>query len=192
MSAETPERDVKALWRGQDSEGDRMSIAQITHRSQTLLDRARRRVAFMYAAGVANAGLALVLMWFQPALRAGLGYLVVTAVFLMAWVRRRHTQRTLPPDLAWTEGLAFYRSLLEHERDFHRDSARWFVIGPAANIVALSAVYVASPHFKGSPMEMLFLMTVIGTHIVVLAQVYRRLRREAAADQAELDAMVGA
>jgi hypothetical protein len=169
-----------------------MSSAMVRQRSETLLGKARRRVAIMYAAGVGNVGLSLALMWFAPALRPGLGYLVVTALALVVWVRRSHSQRTLAPDLAWAQGLAFYRSLLERERDFHRDSARWFVIGPAANIVVLGLVYVASPLFRGSASELLFMAMVLAAHIVILTQAYRRLRREAATYQAELDAVISA
>jgi hypothetical protein len=189
MASEPPVRDVRTLWQRQATEGDRMSIAEVRERSQTLLDKARRRVVFIYLMGVGNAGLALALMWFEPALRLGLGYLAVTAIVLVTWVQRRNAKRTLAPELNWAQGLACYRGLLERERDFHRDSARWFIIGPALNIIVLGLVYVASPLFRGSPGEIIFMAVILVTHVAILSPASRRLRREAGTYQAELDAL---
>ena len=42
-------------------------------------------MAAIYMSGAGNAGIPLVLMWFLPELRVGLGYLVVTALVLVAY-----------------------------------------------------------------------------------------------------------
>ena len=154
-------------------------------------DSARRRIAAFYAMGAANAGIPLVVMWFLPELRLGLGYLVLTAVFLVAFVRRRSGSRTVSPSMTPAQGLAFYRDLLARERDFRRDSTRWFTIGPALNIVVLSLVYVASPLFHGTTAELAVIGMILATHVVVLARIAPRLRNEARKFQTEIDALDG-
>jgi hypothetical protein len=57
----------------------------------------------------------------------------------------------------------FYRELLERERDFRRDSARWFSVGPGLNIIALTLVYVSSRLFHGTPIKLSLLATVLVT-----------------------------
>ena len=105
----------------------------------------------------------------------------------MFFVRRRSALRTLAP--AWTpsEGLTFYQRLLEHERDFQRDSVRWFTIGPALNILMLGFVYAASPLFHGTAPEIAVMTTIFATHVVALTLVARRLRGLADKCQVELD-----
>ena len=109
-----------------------MSVDAVRRKSQQLQDNARRRIAAFYAMGAANAGIPLVLMWFLPELRLGLGYLVLTAVFLVSFVRRRSGFRTVSPSMTPAEGLAFYRDLLARERDFRRDrQLDWRVVSQA-------------------------------------------------------------
>ena len=168
-----------------------MSADAVRRRSDQLQDSARRRIAAFYAMGAANAGIPLVLMWFLPELRLGLGYLVLTAVFLVAFVRRRSGFRTVSPSMTPAQGLAFYRDLLARERDFRRDSTRWFTIGPALNIVVLSLVYVASPLFHGTTAELAVIGMILATHFVVLARIAPRLRNEARKFQTEIDSLDG-
>ena len=168
-----------------------MSIDAVRRKSQQLQDNARRRIAAFYAMGAANAGIPLVLMWFLPELRLGLGYLVLTAVFLVSYVRRRSGFRTVSPSMTPAEGLAFYRDLLARERDFRRDSTRWFTIGPALNIIVLSLVYIASPLFHGTTAELVVIGMILVTHVVVLARIGPRLRNEARKFQTEIDALEG-
>ncbi len=191
MADEPLNRGLRALWQTQPTEGRVMSIEEVRDRSLKLQEEARRRVARMYAVAAANIGLPLVLMWFIPDLRPALAWLVVTAVFLMLFVRRRSALRTLAP--AWTpaEGLTFYRHLLEHERDFQRDSVLWFTIGPALNILMLGFVYAASPLFHGTAPEIAAMTTIFATHVVVLAVIGRRLRGLADKCQVELDDLAG-
>ena len=168
-----------------------MSADAVRRKSDQLQDSARRRIAAFYAMGAANAGIPLVVMWFLPELRLGLGYLVLTAVFLVAFVRRRNGSRTVSPSMTPAQGLAFYRDLLARERDFRRDSTRWFTIGPALNIVVLSLVYVASPLFHGTTAELAVIGMILATHVVVLARIAPRLRNEARKFQTEIDALDG-
>jgi hypothetical protein len=187
MADEPLNRGLRALWQTQPTEGGVMSIEEVRDRSLKLQDEARRRVVRMYAVAAANIGLPLVLMWFIPHLRPALAWLVVTAVFLMLFVRRRSALRTLAPAWTFAEGLAFYRRLLEHERDFQRDSVLWFTIGPALNILVLGFVYAASPLFHGTAPEIAVMTTIFTTHVVVLALIARRLRGLADKCQVELD-----
>jgi hypothetical protein len=168
-----------------------MSVDAVRRKSQQLQDNARRRIAAFYAMGAANAGIPLVLMWFLPELRLGLGYLVLTAVFLVSYVRRRSGFRTVFPSMTPAQGLAFYRDLLARERDFRRDSTRWFTIGPALNIIVLSLVYIASPLFHGTTAELAVIGMTLATHVVVLARIGPRLRNEARKFQTEIDALEG-
>jgi hypothetical protein len=178
---------LRALWQTQPTEGRAMSIQEVRDRSLKLQEEARRRVVRMYAAAAANAGLPLVLMWYLPQLRLALAWLIATAVFLTLFVWRRSALRTLAP--AWTpsEGLTFYRRLLEHERDFRLDSVWWFTIGPALNILVLGGVYAASPFFRGTAPEIAGMAVIFTTHAVVLTLVARRLRGLAGKCQVELD-----
>ena len=189
--ADEPLSDPRALWQNQPTEGVSMSVDAVRRKSQHLQDNARRRIAAFYAMGAANAGIPLVLMWFLPELRLGLGYLVLTAVFLVSFVRRRSGSRTVSPSMTPAQGLAFYRDLLARERDFRRDSTRWFTIGPALNIVVLSLVYVASPLFHGTTAELAVIGMILATHVVVLARIAPRLRNEARKFQTEIDALDG-
>ena len=77
------------------------------------------------------------------------------------------------------QGLVFYRHLLERERDFRRDSARWFTIGPALNIIALSLGYISSPLFHGTGGEIAVMALILATHAIVLTLVARRMGEEA-------------
>jgi hypothetical protein len=168
-----------------------MSVDAVRRKSQQLQDNARRRIAAFYAMGAANAGIPLVLMWFLPELRLGLGYLVLTAVFLVSYVRRRSGFRTVPASMTPAQGLAFCRDLLARERDFRRESTRWFTIGPALNIIVLSLVYIGSPLFHGTGVEFAVIGMILTTHVVVLARIAQRLRNEARTFQTEIDALDG-
>lgn len=128
-----------------------MSVAEVRRRSQELQDRARRRLAAIYVGGVGNAGIPLILMWFLPELRLALGYLVVTALFLVSFVRHRSTVQAVSPEMTAAQGLAFYRQALERERDVRRDSTWWFTVGPALNILILGLAYIRSPLFHEVP-----------------------------------------
>lgn len=189
--ADEPLSDPRALWQNQPTEGVSMSVDAVRRKSQQLQDNARRRIAAFYAMGAANTGIPLVLMWFLPELRLGLGYLMLTAVFLVSYVRRRSGFRTVSPSMTPAEGLAFYRDLLARERDFRRDSTRWFTIGPALNIIVLSLVYIASPLFHGTTAELAVIGMILATHVVVLARIGPRLRNEARKFQTEIDALEG-
>jgi hypothetical protein len=187
MVNEPPVDDVRALWQGQQVEGGRMSASDVRRKSEELQQKVRRRSTGMYLIGAANAGFPLILMWFLPGLRLGLAYLVFTAVMLVFYVRRRSAVRVISPDMAVAQGRTFYRHLLERERDFQRNSARWFTIGPALNIVVLTLVYISSPIFHGTPGELAVIAAVLVTHAVVLTRVSRRLVAQARRYQSELD-----
>ena len=190
MVNEPPRNDVRALWQDQQREGGRMSVAEVRSKAQQLQDKAQRRVMSIHAIGAANAGLPLILMWFFPDLRLGLGYLALTAAVLVFYVRRRSASRIIPPDMTPAQGLAFYRHLLERERDFRRDSVKWFTIGPGLNIVVLALVYVSSPFFHGTVLEYSVIAAVLVTHAALLTRVAGKLRQEARRYELELDTEV--
>jgi hypothetical protein len=187
MADEPLDRGLRALWQAQPTEGRVMSIEEVRDRSLKLQEEARRRVVRMYVIAAGNIGSPLVLMWFLPHLRPALAWLAATGVFLMWFVQRRSVLRTVAP--AWTpaEGATFYRRLLEHERDFQRESSRWFTIGPALNILVLAAVYAASPLFRATVPEIAVMATILATHVVLLVIILKRLRGLAAKYQTELD-----
>lgn len=187
MASEPPVPDVRALWQLQPAEGVSMSVAEVRRRSHELQDKARRRLAAIYVAGAGNAGIPLILMWFLPELRLALGYLVVTAVFLVSFVRHRSTVQAVSPEMTADQGLAFYRQALERERDVRRDSTWWFTVGPALNILILGLAYIRSPLFHGTMPEVSGLTAILVTHVIVLARVVRKLQGEARAYQRDLD-----
>jgi hypothetical protein len=189
MSNESSRRDVRALWQTQPGEGGNMSLADVRRQSQELQEKARRRVVAFYAMGAMNAGLPFVLMWFLPELRWGLGYLAITAVFLVAYVRRRSAFRLMPANMTAAQGLAFYRRLLERERDFRTESTWWFTVGPGLNIIVLMRVYTMSPLFHRTPMELSMVAMILVTHVIVLTRIAQKLRREAHTYQIELNAL---
>ena len=164
-----------------------MSASEVRRKSEELQDNARRRLIAMYLIGATNAGLLVILMWFIPELRFAFGYLALTAAMLVFFVQRRSRVRPMSPDLTVSQGLTFYRQLLERERDFRRNGARWFSIGPGLNIVVLTLVYMSSPLFHGAPAEFGFIAAVLVTHVIVLTQVSKRLNAEASRYQAELE-----
>jgi hypothetical protein len=181
--------DARALWQNQSTEGKGMSVDEVRRKSQSIEEQTRRRVLGIYLMGAANAGLPLILMWFVPGLRVGLAYLALTALALIFFVRRRSTSRVMPPELSPEQSVAFYRQLLERERDYRRESARWFTIGPGLNIIVLGLVYISSPLFHGTRPEFLLIGAVALTHVVVLTRIARRLMKEARRYQLELDAL---
>jgi hypothetical protein len=187
MADEPLVRGLRALWQAQPVGGGVMSLEEVRDRSRKLQEEARMRVIRMYVMAAGNAGIPLVLMWFLPALRPALAWLVATAVFLTLFVRRRSVLRTLAPALTGAEGLTFYRRLLEHERDFRRACSRWFTVGPALNILALGGLYMASPLFHGTAPEIAIMATIFATHVVLLTVIGRRLRSEADKYQTELN-----
>jgi hypothetical protein len=189
MAAEPPVPDVRILWKNQADEGGRVSVDDIRRASRKLEETVARRARLVYLAGAGNAGLPLVLMWFLPELRLALAWLVVTAVVLVSYVRRRSAFQSVSPDSTADQGLTFYRRLLERERDFRHSSTRWFTIGPALNIAVLMIAYTTSPLFHGTVPELAAVAVILATHVVVLAHAVRRLRREARAYQLELDAL---
>ena len=191
MADEPLAPDVRALWQHQVTEGGDMSATEVRRRAEELQEKARRRLTGIYLSGAGNAGIPLVLMWFLPELRLGLGYLVVTAIVLVSFVRHRSAFRSVSPTMPAAQGLVFYRHLLERERDFRRDSARWFTIGPALNIIALILVYISSPLFHGKAGEIAVMVLILTTHAIVLTLVARRMGEEARRYQTELDAVGG-
>ena len=190
MADEPLAPDVRALWQHQVTEGGSMSATEVRRRAGELQEKARRRVAAIYMSGAGNAGIPLVLMWFLPELRLGLGYLVVTALVLVGTsVVAASSDRV--PERDRRAGARVYRHLLERERDFRRDSARWFTIGPALNIIALILVYISSPLFHGSVGEIAVMALIVTTHAIVLTLVARRMGEEARRYQTELEAVGG-
>ena len=187
MVNEPPGDDVRALWQSQQTSGGHMSASEVRRKSEELQNKARRRSIAMYFIGAANAGVPLILMWFLPELRFALGYLAFTAGMLVLYVQRRSRVRPVSQDITVSQGLTFYRQLLERERDFRRHGARWFSIGPGLNIVVLTLVYMSSPLFHGAPAEIAFIVAVLVTHVLVLTQVAKRLTAEASRYQAELE-----
>jgi hypothetical protein len=187
MSNESSVPDVRTLWQKQQVSGGSMSLADVRRKSMKLQEKARRRVLAFYVMGAINAGLPLVLMWFLPELRWGLGYLAVTALFLVAYVRRRSDLRLIPANMTAAQGLAFYRRLLERERDFRRESSWWFTVGPGLNIIVLVLVYTMSPLFHGTPLDLSIVAVILATHVILLTHIAQKLRREAHTYQRELD-----
>jgi hypothetical protein len=189
MSNESSVRDVRALWQTQPGEGGNMSVADVQRKSQQLQEKARRRAMAFYVMGAMNGGLPLLLMWFLPELRWGLGYLAITAVFLVAFVQRRSAFRLMPANMTAAQGLAFYRRLLERERDFRTESTWWFTVGPGLNIIVLTLVYTMSPLFHRTPMELSIVAMTLVTHVIVLTRVAQKLRGEARTYQIALDGL---
>lgn len=189
MVNEPPVGDVRALWQSQQVDGGRMSASDVRRKSEELQQKARRRSTAMYLIGAANAGVPLILMWFLPGLRLGLGYLVFTAAILVFYVQHRSAVRVISPDMTVAQGRTFYRHLLERERDFQRKSARWFTIGPALNIIVLTFAYISSPVFRGTPAEFALIAAVLVTHVFVLARVSKKLAAEVRGYQSEIDEM---
>jgi len=164
-----------------------MSVADVQRKSQELQEKAGRRTIAFYAMGAVNGGLPLLLMWFLPELRWGLGYLAITAVFLVAFVQRRSAFRLMPANMTAAQGLAFYRRLLERERDFRTESTWWFTVGPGLNIIVLMLVYTTSPLFHRTPMELSIVAMILVTHVIVLTRIAQKLRGEARTCQIALD-----
>jgi hypothetical protein len=169
-----------------------MSVTEVDRRSRELQDQARRRLAAIYVAGAGNAGIPLILMWFLPELRLALGYLVVTAIFLVSFVRRRSTVQAVSPAMTADQGLAFYRQALQRERDTRRDSAWWFTVGPSLNLLILGFAYLRSPLFHWTMPELIGAAAILVTHVIVLARLVQKLRAEARTYQLELDLLPAA
>jgi hypothetical protein len=192
MASEPPVPDqVHTLWHSQPTEGVSMSARDVSRKSEEIITKARRRAAGLYMAGAANVAIPVTLMWFLPSLRLGLGYLAVTAVVLMLFVRSRSALQGVAPAMTPSQGLPFYRHLLERERDFRRSSLWWFTIAPALNIVVLALAYVTSPLFRGTSVEWAIVAMVVTTNLVVLARVAQKQRDEAQKSQRELDELAG-
>jgi len=107
-------------------------------------------------------------------------------------VRRRSCGASLSiPERAAAKRTAqrrtFYRYLLERERDFRRNSARWFTIGPALNGIALTLVYISSPVFHGTQVQVALIASDLVTTVTVLTHLARKFAADARRYQSELD-----
>ena len=81
----------------------------------------------------------------------------------------------------------YIRYLLERERDFRRNSARWFTIGPALNGIALTLVYISSPVFHGTQVQVALIAADLVTTVTVLTHLARKFAADARRYQSELD-----
>ena len=129
-------------------------------------------------------------MWFLPELRLGLGYLVVTALVLVAYVRRRSLFRTVSPDMTAAQGLVFYRHLLERERISSGQRALVHHWSRAEYHRAQPGLYQQSafPRHRG---EIAVMALILATHAIVLTLVAGRMGEEARRYQTELEAVGG-
>lgn len=184
---ERPVDGVRTLWQNQPVDGSPMSASDVRRKSEELEKKTQRRLRAMYVIGAANAGLPLILMWFLPELRLALAYLVLTAAVLVFYVRRRSAARAISPDMTVAQGRAFYRQLLERERDFRRSSVKWFTIGPSLNIIVLTFAYVSTRAFHAAPAALAIIAVVLVTHVVVLTSIAKKLSAEARRYQSELN-----
>jgi len=184
---ERPVDGVRTLWQNQPVDGSPMSASDVRRKSEELEKKTRRRQRGMYVIGAAEAGVPLILMWFLPELRLALAYLVLTAAVLVFYVRRRSAARAISPDMTVAEGRAFYRQLLERERDFRRSSIKWFTIGPTLNIIVLTFAYVSTPAFHATTAALAVIAVVLVTHVVVLIRISKKLNAEARKYQSELN-----
>jgi hypothetical protein len=143
MNEERVPDHLQRLWQGQPEQGRAMSLDELRYRSRRLTRIVDRRNLREYVAGAVVAGACGYLAWKAPLplMRVAAVLSVAGVMFIVYYLHRHGTARTMPADLALTSCLQFHRNELERQRDLLGGVWKWYL---APLLPGLILFYVAS------------------------------------------------
>ena len=112
-----------------------------------------------------------------------------TAVWILAAVYRTSVARVTSAHTTGTPSVAFYRTLLERERTYHRTLPVWFVPPVLLSTGAIVLTFARSARFAHTPVFYGVMAWYVVSAGVALAIGLKKGRSEAARLQQELDAL---
>jgi hypothetical protein len=144
-----PEDHLKALWKGQETEVQPMSVEAIRMRADAYQTRLRRRYV---AVAIMLVGETIALAWFawtarNTVIRTG-DLLFIVAIAWMAWRLRDRWPRELPGNLGSARALVEFHGT-ELQRQKFRAGSMMISLGPA--LVALVVLLVGMRTQEGRP-----------------------------------------
>ncbi len=186
-----PEDHLKALWKGQESETQPMSVDAIRVRLNRDRDKVRRNLVVALTIGLLSGGFFARCAWIAPTPIVRLGDLIMMAgVPWTLWQAWRLWPQALPGDaLSGRQLIDFHRGqLLRRKRSF---AAQLALVAPTlagAAVVALG-VHLAAPDARVS--RFLPIAGLFGLWLLAFWLLARRQRRVLQAQIDEMDAQRG-
>lgn len=177
----TPDQDLKALWRTQETETHPMSIELIHARA--FQSRVKGRNVIEYVACAAVVALFLGYSVFFPHVLIKLGSVMVAiGAVVIAWqLHRRGSARSLPVGASAGSSLAFHRAELVRQRDALR-SAVWWYLAPMAPGLTVFMAGLTQARPNGSLANLIPVIALIGLYLGAWTLMNRagtkRLQRE--------------
>ena len=166
-----------------------MSTDDIRGKVRSLEKESRRRSLGLIACGAMIVPSWLAVAWYLPDFRLmatiGLG----TALWILYHAQRHTSARRPAVDMTSSPSLAFYRALLERERDWHRRLPVWFLSPAALSQAVIALTFYSSARFAHTPVFFAMLAWLVGGGGVVLIFGLKKSRREADRWQRELDSL---
>lgn len=129
MTDQPPPRDIKALWRDQQTETHPMTLEFIHARGFQARVRRRNLIEYAASAVVLAAFSAYVVFLPDPILKAASALIVVGTLIVVWQLHRRGSARPLAPGASGQSALAFHRAELVRQRDALRSVWLWY-LGP--------------------------------------------------------------
>lgn len=181
-----PEDHLKALWKGQETETQPMSVEAIRLRAADYQARTRRRFIIKLAACTLAAVYFLgYVVWLSPnaIMRAGWGICAIAAAWMAFQLRDRWPAALPRDDVSATALLDYHRALVLRQK--LRVRSLVVAIGPMLLGVVVAVVGLAvragpTPLANWAPIGALFVVWLVAFWFVLRRQ-NRRLERELAA-----------
>jgi hypothetical protein len=186
---ESADRELREQWQSQPEMERRMSVDDVRSRVDAADARRRRRTVVFVACGATIIPTWLAVMWLAPDFRVMAAVGLCTAVWILAAVYRTSVARVTSAPTTGTPSVAFYRTLLERERTYHRTLPVWFVPPVLLSTGAIVLTFARSARFAHTPVFYGVMAWYVVSAGVALAIGLKKGRREAARLQQELDAL---
>ena len=177
--------NAQQVWQSQSLEAPRMSLAFVRHEAGKLERRTRLRNALEYGTGILCCVLFGVGAWHEgverPVMVASLGWFAAWSLYYMYRWHGGAGVKPAPGEEGVLDTLRFQRQQLVRQRDFRRQSWRWW----APTVLPGFALFLASKIIEENPVpvnELAFLLVWVSLGVVLgvgfLEGEARRLQRE--------------
>ena len=189
MANESGGPDLRDVWQAQPEMEPRMSTDEIRGKVRSLEQESRRRSLGLIACGAVIVPSWLAVAWYLPDFRLMATIGLATALWIVYHAQRHTSPRRMTVDMTSSPSLAFYRELLERERDWHRRLPVWFLSPAALSQAVIALTFYSSARFAHTAVFFAMLAWLVGGGGAVLLFGLKRSRREADRWQRELDAL---